>query len=254
MLGLLAIVGIPTTSGLVTIVDSRRRSQSASGEEQQLRKFNLRCFCVPNTPSARRINNGTVTLQNSKLYIAPQDEKINAHLFEGFYLPYPGSDRPLPRPRGLVSTISNEPPVLNWIYVDRKTRELKYGNRTQSKENIIGSWGWDAGTEEGPGGLILEGYEAAVAIRTSEDVWEIRWEDERGEVFVADKEVVKVSLERKMLDPTEQGKDTRGSEREHNEGAIPNDEAALRTRSQSTCSRTADSDVTRKKQRRRRRR
>lgn len=44
--------------------------------------------------------------------------------------------------------------MLNWIYVDTATRELRYGNRTQSREQVVGSWG------RGKGWLELGGAEA----------------------------------------------------------------------------------------------
>ena len=212
MFGLLAIAGIPTVTGVASGVSSKHEDQSSRSEEQRMRKFNLQCYCTPNTPSARRLNTGRVILRDSKLYIVPRNEKINGHPFEGFYLAYPDPDRRLPRPMGLVSTTSNELPMLNWIYVDKKTRELKYGNRTQSKEHFVGSWDWDTGEESGPGGLVLEGDEAAIAICTSEGTWELRWEDANAVVCVAKKEVVRVSLERKMLEPTEEDKTTESNE------------------------------------------
>ena len=54
---------------------------------------------------------------------------------------YPDDDRN-PSERGLVSTVSLDPPMLNWIYAERDTGELLYGNRTQSIEHIVGPWDW----------------------------------------------------------------------------------------------------------------
>ena len=80
---------------------------------------------------------------------------------------------------------------------------MKYGNRTQSREHIVGSWGWDAGEEEGgAGGLTLEGGKGAVAVEGDEG-WEIRWEDGDGEVGGDGRRKVRVSLERKMVDGEE---------------------------------------------------
>ena len=211
--GLLAVAAIPTATGIANGVSAKDQNRAPS-EEERLRKFNLQCFCTPNTPSARRINNGRVVLRDSKLYIVPRNEKINGHLFEGFYIAYPDPDRPQPAPLGLVSTISNEPPILNWIYVDKKTRELKYGNRTQSREHLVGSWGWDASDEADPGGLILERDEAAIAVRTPDNFWEIRWADENGTVRATGREMVEVSLERSILTRTEENKQSRSNEKD----------------------------------------
>lgn len=41
-----------------------------------------------------------------------------------------------------MTTISSNPPALGWIYVDQDTHELKYGNRSQSIEHVVGPWDW----------------------------------------------------------------------------------------------------------------
>lgn len=90
--------------------------------------------------------------------------------------------------------------MLNWIYVDRRTRELSHGNRTQSREQIVGPWGWDAGEEGGAGGVTLGGAEGGVVVwvEGEEGGWLIRWEGEgEGEGVEGG---LKVSLERKLLD------------------------------------------------------
>ena len=43
---------------------------------------------------------------------------------------------------GLVSQVQDDPPLLNWIYVDKKTMEIKYGNKSASIEHEIGPWDW----------------------------------------------------------------------------------------------------------------
>ena len=207
VLGLLALTAIPTTIGVAEGVnaENRENDREKSSEAEQMRKFNLLCYCEPNSPKAKALNGGKIVLQNNKLYIEPQSS-LHGHPFEGFYIAYPDPDRPRPPPLGLVSSISNDPLVLNWIYVDKDTREVKYGNRTQSKPHVVGSWSWDAGEEGGLGGVTLEGEAGAVAVETEEG-WEVRWEDGVGNVGVGvgveGKRMLRVSLERKMVDGLE---------------------------------------------------
>jgi len=59
------------------------------------------------------------------------------HPFAGYFFPYPDKNWGR-KGEGFVSTISDEPPQLNWIYVDRDTHEVKYGNRAESEPHIIG--------------------------------------------------------------------------------------------------------------------
>lgn len=201
MLGLLAVAGIPTTIGVAEGVANRDRKKDDPEKEAELmRKFTLECYCEPNSPAAKSVNGGRVTLRDEKLYINPAGESLQGHPFQGFYIAYPDPNRPQPPPLGCVSTIGTEPPMLNWIYVDKGTREVKYGNRTQSREHIVGSWGWEAGEEGGSGGLSLEGDERAVAVETDTG-WELRWEDEGGNPGVEGKTLLRVSLDRKMLEP-----------------------------------------------------
>ena len=216
ILGLLAIAGIPTTIGVAEGISEGTKEKDPETEEERMRKFHLECFCEANSRKAKEIDGGRIVLNGEKLYIVPRHSLPDTgHPFEGFYIEYPDPERPRPLPLGLVSTISKDPPMLNWIYVDKNTREVKYGNRTQSRAHVVGSWGWDAGEEGGAGGLTLEGGEGAVAVEADEG-WEIRWEDDSGNVGVEGRPRLTISLERKMLEPKEEDipEHARASERE----------------------------------------
>lgn len=197
VLGLLAIATIPTTIGVTQGISSQNKEIDPQTGAERMRKFNLECYCEPKSQLAREINGGKVVLRNDKVYIDCSTTP-NGHVLESFYIGYPDPNRPLPPPLGMVSSISDDPPMLNWIYVNKDTREVKYGNRTQSRAHIVGSWGWDAGEEGGAGGVTLEGEEGAVAVET-EDGWEVRWEDENGKLGGSGKTMLQISLERKFI-------------------------------------------------------
>ena len=109
----------------------------------------------------------------AKVWVVPQDEATHRpqsmcgptsaqpplHAFSGFYIQYPDEDRSPPQ-RGLVSTVSDDPPMLNWIYLDADTAELKYGNRTASIAHVVGDWDWT----EDESALTLDGWEGFVAV------------------------------------------------------------------------------------------
>lgn len=80
----------------------------------------------------------------------------------GYYLPYPDT-----KYEGLVSSICDEPPVMNWIYVDRNTYELKYGVRKDAQPHITGPY--DCTRQDHR--LTLEGWEGFVAVEEGEGVW-----------------------------------------------------------------------------------
>jgi hypothetical protein len=147
-----------------------------------------------------------------EVWLAPQDpdsllplplkDKSSAHPFTGFYIMYPDEDRSPPE-RGLVSTISDDPPMLNWIYVDTDTLELKYGNRTASIAHVVGPWDWT----EDEVGMTIDGWEGFVAVQEEEREdglkWAIyydRWDDDFGNGRkVGGKKRLQCSLERRAL-------------------------------------------------------
>lgn len=55
------------------------------------------------------------------------------HPFAGYYLAYPDA-----KYSGLVSTISDDPPIMNWIYIDRDSYEVKFGTRPYAEHNYNG--------------------------------------------------------------------------------------------------------------------
>jgi hypothetical protein len=72
-----------------------------------------------------------------QLYIdtGTHHDQVFGHPFAGYFLPYPESTA-----SGLVSSISDDPPVMNWIYVDRWSYELKFGNRVLADDNWPAPW------------------------------------------------------------------------------------------------------------------
>jgi hypothetical protein len=132
----------------------------------------------------------------------PAKDGATPHPFTGFYIAYPDEDRSPPE-RGLVSTISNDPPMLNWIYVDKETNELKYSNRTGSIAHIVGPWDWT----EDETGILLDRWEGFAAVEEKEMPdglkWAIyydRWNDDFGNGrTVGGKTRLPCSLERRVL-------------------------------------------------------
>lgn len=100
------------------------------------------------------------------------------------------------------------------MYVDRDTREVRYGNRTQSIRHVVGEWGWDVGEgdgdeeeeegrEEEGGGVTLNGVEGAVVkFREDEGGWEVLWEEDGGGRVEGG---LTVSLERRWVGDDNEG-------------------------------------------------
>ncbi|KAF1851551.1 uncharacterized protein K460DRAFT_351461 [Cucurbitaria berberidis CBS 394.84] len=155
------------------------------------------------------------------------------HPFTGFYLPFPSEDLPhrlIPSAPilGLVSTVPPSPsttssspspsssptpkpkskanqktkPKLNWLYVDKQTREVKYGPRAEAKWHRVGHWDWTVDDEQG---ITLEGEECLVAVEEKRGGydWAIYWDREddalKGVGIGAEKRVLRCSLERRLV-------------------------------------------------------
>jgi hypothetical protein len=90
--------------------------------------------------------------------------------------------------------------MLNWIYVDKDTMELKHGNRTQSRAHHVGPWDW---AEEDEKGLTFESWEGFVAVQDDEGEWQVYFDrdDDGLKGYVGKrKRKLEITLERTMCD------------------------------------------------------
>ncbi|KAJ0425824.1 hypothetical protein BJY00DRAFT_160457 [Aspergillus carlsbadensis] len=143
VIGLLAITAIPTVTGIALGCSEQRKQNKREDDEKRMSKFytDVECF------EKEELHGKRAVLRDNKIYIddpSPANRKAEAHAGQAFYIDYPEPDhmKDLKRGLGLVTTIQDNPPMLNWIYADKETHELKYGNRTQSCEHIPGPWDW----------------------------------------------------------------------------------------------------------------
>lgn len=187
VIGLLAITAIPTVTGVGQAVSAQQRQQAACKEQQ---KFNMTammpmkgelreaafCVLVDDKVSFPTQCLGpwqrSLASDHEQIYLNFPERKVDGHLFSGYYFNYPGEEPPC---RGLVSTISEDPPMLNWIYVDKDTQELKYGGKKVTVGHVIGPWGWSADEHF----LVLkENAEPFVARREDDGRWAVYWDPE----------------------------------------------------------------------------
>lgn len=94
------------------------------------------------------------------------DGRPEDHPFAGYFLPYP--DKNWGRAgEGMVSTISDDPPQLNWIYIDKDTHEVKYGDRLTSEPHVVGPWDVTKVDRR----VTFEGWEGFMAVRYGPKEW-----------------------------------------------------------------------------------
>ncbi|TAQ84061.1 hypothetical protein B7494_g7612 [Chlorociboria aeruginascens] len=150
-------IALITAPALLAVQEVVRQGQAKDRrEEHRARRSNLVASCAMPSPYAREIDHGQVVLSNSRLYINGVSSTASAHPFAGYFLPYPDSTY-----EGLVSSITDVEPIMNWIYVDRETYQVKYGVRADSQLNITGPF--DCTRQDRR--LTIEGWEGFVAVR-----------------------------------------------------------------------------------------
>ncbi|TLD10438.1 hypothetical protein PgNI_05937 [Pyricularia grisea] len=133
-IGLLTIGAIPTTIGVAEAISAQKKQNAAQKEQA---KFHLTAKLAL---GGRQPMEALVVLRDGKLWIDHQESPVEGHKFTGYYFTYPSEEQH----KGLVSTISIDPPMLNWIYADKDTGIIKYGGRKETIGHVIGPWWWTA--------------------------------------------------------------------------------------------------------------
>ncbi|KAF2715679.1 hypothetical protein K504DRAFT_354525, partial [Pleomassaria siparia CBS 279.74] len=189
------LVALTATPALLGTQEAIRQSQQQERrEEHRARRCNLIARCVKPSVRAVEINGRPLVLRNGAVFVdtgtGDDDEDSNDHLYAGYYLPYPDATH-----EGLVTTITDEAPVMNWVYVDAKTHQLKYGVRKDAQDNITGSF--DCTRQDRR--LTLLGWEGFCAVETEPGIWAVYFDVDdnglRGKVHVGTR-VLDIELQR----------------------------------------------------------
>jgi hypothetical protein len=197
MIGLLAITAIPTVTGISLASSEQRKANQRKEEARRMVKFNIVAECDGDTDDDRELNGMVVVVRDEKVYLAdPDPAKRNPPAFTAlaFYIEYPEPEelKYLKRERGfgLPTYVQDNPPLLNWIYADTETHELRYGNRSQSVEQLVEPWDWCKNEKI----ISLQGKQNAfIAVEEEEGEWALYY-DRDGD------ELARVLEEQGMLD------------------------------------------------------
>lgn len=143
-----AATAISVVTGVAQGVSEQKKQNADASNQVRMLKFHVDISADPSST----VDNYIVTLHSDKVWIEAKSpitrlpENVDHHPFTGFYIAYPDENRPYTR--GLVSTISVDPPMLNWIYIDKDTLEVKYASRSGSIEHHVGSFDWTNETND----------------------------------------------------------------------------------------------------------
>ncbi|ORY12812.1 hypothetical protein BCR34DRAFT_284207 [Clohesyomyces aquaticus] len=159
------LIAVITAPALLGTQESIRQSQAKEKrEEHRARRCNLIATCVKSSLRSREINGRPIVLKNGKLYIdtGTSDGEAFGHPYAGYFLPYPDE-----KYEGLVTTITDEAPIMNWVYVDKDTHEVKYGVRVNAQPNLTGPF--DCTRQDRR--LIFDGWEGWCAVEEFPTIW-----------------------------------------------------------------------------------
>lgn len=144
VIGLMILMAIPTITGTGQAYSAQKTQEERQKDAYRMKKFWIDLGCDAEFRGVGNVRGHRIVLRNDKVYIGSSgatNPSKEGYVAEAFYIEYPDPERD-PVPRGLVSQTRAEPPLLNWLYVDKDTAELKYGNKTQSVSHLVGPWDW----------------------------------------------------------------------------------------------------------------
>ena len=192
VLGLLSLattVPLLATSA-INLQDSAQKHQNGSkstssdqNNDWKTDKCHLRARCTKRMNESRKtaLDRQPIVLRDGGFYISSPKTRDREHPFTGYSLPFPEKDY-----LGLVSTISDDPPMLNWIYIDRETYGVRYGVRKVAETQLVGPFDYkvtqgmtivrSAEKTERQGGekrIKFRNLEGFVAVEEEEGVWKL---------------------------------------------------------------------------------
>ncbi|KIW90045.1 uncharacterized protein Z519_09476 [Cladophialophora bantiana CBS 173.52] len=208
VIGLLILTSIPTVTGVAQAIHGQKKHKEREKDAKRMQKFYIDVYCEAQSSRTREIHEKRLVLRDDRVWIGPH-EALNpckeGYVAEAFYIEYPDNER-VPVPIGLVSQVRDDPPLLNWIYVDKDTMELKYGNKSASIEHHVGPWDWTEDEE----GITFDDSEAFTAVEDpSTRQWQIYYDmdnDGLGRFVPKGRRKFQVSLERSLIPGAEGGK------------------------------------------------
>jgi hypothetical protein len=202
VIGLMIITAIPAVTGVSQAISGQKKRDEQELEDKRMKKFHIDIACdVDVLIVQRQIHEHRVVLRDERVWVGPKDIANpcpEGYVAESFFIEYPDNARK-PVPIGMVSQTRAEPPLLNWIYVDTVTAELRYGNKSQSIEHLVGPWNWSDDETE----VTLKKRQRCIAVqKPMSKKWQLYWDVENNGLagyVPADWKKVYVTLKRTMM-------------------------------------------------------
>ncbi|EPE09031.1 hypothetical protein F503_06807 [Ophiostoma piceae UAMH 11346] len=126
VIGLLSVAAIPSTIGVCQALSAQKKQNAAQKEK------------VKFMATAELSVAGEPAVDCHVLCLDHPNAPAPGHKFAGYYFTYPSDEAFL----GLVSTIADDPPMLNWIYIHKDTGMMQHAGRKDTIGHLVGPWGW----------------------------------------------------------------------------------------------------------------
>jgi hypothetical protein len=139
-----------------------------------------------------------VVLHDGYLLLEP-GAASRKHSFTGYFLPFP--EKPYD---GLVSTIDADN-MLNWIFINKDSYRLQYGDRAEAQAQWTGPMRLVGGENEWR--VAFDGWEGFVAVQEGEECWNLYFDkDDNGLAGkIKDRAVVEIELVRSPIEEHNKG-------------------------------------------------
>lgn len=119
------------------------------------------------------------------------------HLFAGYFFPFPDI-KWSGKGDGFVTTIADDPPQLNWVYVDIETFEIKYGLKKDVEGHLVGPWNCTPIDKR----LTFDGWEGFMVVEVEKGLWQLYYDvndDGLEDVVPPEQRIMEVELTRKEM-------------------------------------------------------
>lgn len=202
--------GISVVTGVAQGVSEQKKQNADASNQVRMLKFHVD-IRASGKGRGEELDGTIVTLHDDKLWVEPRSpitrlpEDVSHHPFTGFYIAYPDDNRPYTR--GLVSTISVDPPMLNWVYIDKDTLELKYASRSGSIAHHVGSYDWTS-EDSSNSCITFDDWEGFLAVEEKSGGWALYFDlnDDGLKAHKKGRRTAEVSLVRRVISDQETNK------------------------------------------------
>ena len=204
-LPIVTATGVSVVTGVAQGVSEQRKVNADSSNQTRMLKFHIDTWVDEEKKKGLgpELTSGIVTMRDEKVWVEARNPEtgdpahVGHHPFTGFYLAYPDDNRSYTR--GLVSTISVDPPMLNWIYVDKDTYECKFAARSGSIAHHVGSFDWTS--EDNDSCVTLDEFEGFVVVEEKPGEWALYFDmdDDGLKSKKKGRRVVEIHLQRRVI-------------------------------------------------------